>query len=157
MVFTTGIEIAAFAGAIAGCLVGTLAPYYNEKKKLGWDDITIFFDRKFLQATAVALILAVVGVGGSFPIILANVPPTASILTTLITSGVLAMTMNIGGNMVIGPSKVTQDAKAMLVERKAATAMAKTLNEGKMKQLSGISEKQGLLRSLDKDEETSIP
>ena len=34
MVFTTEIEIAAFVGAIAGCLVGTLGPYYNKKKRV---------------------------------------------------------------------------------------------------------------------------
>ena len=63
----------------------------TRRKELGWNDIDIFFDKQFLKATFVALILAVVGVGGSFPIILANVPPAASILTTLISSGVFAM------------------------------------------------------------------
>jgi cytochrome c biogenesis factor len=127
MVLTAEIEIAAFAGAVVGCLVGTLAPYYNEKKRLGWDDITIFFDKKFLKSTIVALILAVVGVGGSFPTIMANVTPTASILTTLITSGVLAMAMNLGGNMVVGPSKVTQDAKSLLAEKKAVSIVTGVL------------------------------
>ena len=154
MVFTTEIEIAAFVGAIAGCLVGTLGPYYNKKKELGWNDIDIFFDKQFLKATFVALILAVVGVGGSFPIILANVPPAASILTTLISSGVFAMVMNLGGNIVVGPSKVTQDAKALLVERKAITTITKAFDDRikKDNQLVGdIVEKQESLRSLDRD------
>lgn len=155
MVFTTEIEIAAFVGAIAGCLVGTLAPYYNEKKKLGFDDVSIFFDKKFLKSTVVALILAVVGVGGSFPIILENVPPAASILTTLITSGVLAMAMNLGGNIALGPSQVTQDAKNLLVERKAVTTITNTLDDRIKKEnklMGDVVEKQELLRSLDEDE-----
>ena len=154
MVFTTEIEISAFVGAIIGVLVGTLAPYYNEKKKLGLNDVDIFFDKKFLKATLVALILAVVGVGGSFPIILANVPPVASILTTVITSAVLAMSMNLGGNIALGPSQVTQDAKSLVVERKAVTTITNTLDDRTRKenQLVGdIAEKQELLRSLDSD------
>lgn len=156
MVFTTEIEISAFVGAIIGVLVGTLAPYYNEKKKLGLNDVDIFFDKKFLKATLVALILAVVGVGGSFPTILANVPPVASILTTVITSAVLAMSMNLGGNIALGPSQVTQDAKSLVVERKAVTTITNALDDRTKKenQLVGnnVDEKQELLRSLDMDD-----
>ncbi len=128
MLSTTEIEIAAFAGAIIGALIGLLAPYYNKKKELGWNDIDIVFDKSFLKATVVSIILAVIGVGGSFPIILANVPPTASILTTVITSAVLAMTLHLGGNLIIGPSKVTAEATKLLAEKNAGPIINNTLN-----------------------------
>jgi hypothetical protein len=148
MVFTTEIEIAAFVGAIAGCLVGTLGPYYSKKKELGWNDVDIFFDKKFLKATVVAVILAVIGVGGSFPTILANVPSTASVLTTLITSAVLAMTLNIGGNIVVGPSKITKDAEHSLMTKKATMIFTDVLD-------SRISD-QEKMRSMRKVVENNV-
>jgi cytochrome c biogenesis factor len=129
MVLTTEIQIAAFIGAVIGVLVGTLAPYYNKKKELGWNDVDIFFDKAFLKATFVALILATVGIGGSFPMILANVPPEASIITTLIGSAVFAMTMNFGGNAIIGPSKVTLNAKNTLLEKTTVKLLDKTIEQ----------------------------
>lgn len=128
MLTTTEIEIAAFVGAIIGALIGLLAPFYNKKKELGWNDIDIVFDKAFLKATVVAVILAVIGVGGSFPIILANVPPTASILTTIITSAVLAITLHLGGNMIIGPSKVTLEATQNALERNMIRTNERIIN-----------------------------
>src|SRR5580765_8791126 len=121
------IEIAAFVGAVIGVLVGTLGPYYKKKRELGQTDIEIFFDRAFLKATFVALALAIVGVGGSFPTLLANVPPAGSIITTLIASAVFAMTMNLGGNILIGPSQVTQSATTDALNRKVNTIVENKL------------------------------
>lgn len=129
MVLTTEIEITAFIGAIIGALIGLLAPYYNKKKELGWNDIDIVFDKAFIKATVVAVILAVIGVGGSFPIILANVPETASILTTLITSAVLALTLHLGGNMIIGPSKITMEARDILLDKNAQRVVMDKLSD----------------------------
>ncbi len=117
MVATLEIEISTVIGAVIGNMVGTLAPYYYEKKKLGLEDIDIFFDKKFLKSTLVSFILAVIGVGYAYPIIMENVPPAASIISAAVSAGVFAMTMNYAGNKVVGPSKVTLDAKQTLLER----------------------------------------
>jgi hypothetical protein len=123
-----GIEICAFIGAFIGVMIATLGPYYKTKKELGMDDVSIFFDKKFLKSTVVSGILSAVAVGGSFPIILENVNPSWSYLSTIVFSAVLAMTLNLGGNILLSPSEVTMNARRKLMTKNTAKVMSTQLD-----------------------------
>lgn len=145
MAITPAMEICAVIGAFIGCMIGTLGPYYKEKKKLGLDDVSIFFDKKFLKATFAAGILSAVTIGGVFPVILENVNPLWSYTSTIVFSATLALTLNLGGNVILSPSLITEAAKKQAIEKQTSSI----LNQ----QLSDVAENLKLEEKAKRDEE----
>lgn len=111
MALTWEIELCAIIGAFIGIMVWTGGKYYQKKKELGMEDVDIFFDKKFLKTMAAAGIISAVTVGSAYPQILANVNPLGSYLSTIVSSAVFAVVLNMGGNALMAPSEITLKAK----------------------------------------------
>lgn len=105
-------------GGIIGSVVGTMLPYWREKRKLGKDGVQLIFDKEFLKATAGAFILSTVALGAVYPQLLAAADPGASYITTIITTAGLAFSLNIVGNWLIGTGKITEEAKIQAMKMK---------------------------------------
>lgn len=132
------MELCAIIGAFIGVMIGTLGPYYKVKKQLGFDDVSIFFDKKFIKATIVSGILSAVAVGGAFPVILENVNPLWSYTSTIVFSATLALALNLGGNIILGPSLVTEAARQKVMEKEMSKLLdfqLKTATEKIQKEL----------------------
>jgi hypothetical protein len=162
MVLTPEVEICAFIGAFIGIMIVSLKKYYNKKKELGEDDVTIFFDRKFVKSAVVAGILSAVAVGGSFPMILDNVNPGWSYLTTVIMSAGLAITLNIGGNILVGPSAITAKEEDKALENKITKILSTHLDTTIMKLRKSDTTESEIHRECNcrkckKDDEEVIP
>jgi hypothetical protein len=154
MALTPEVEICAFIGAFIGIMIVSLKKYYNTKKELGQDDVTIFFDKKFLKSAIVAGILSAVAVAGSFPVILENVNPGWSYLTTIIMSGGLAVALNLGGNILVGPSAITAKAEQKALENRVSKILATQLDTTIMKlRNSDIAESECNCRKHKKEDE----